>query len=439
MKVWIVLLGLTGPLQAYAIDPKIAALDKDKFTVCTASINSTLEREVFKSRLSSGKNQGAFQFVELTELGTPAGQTRGVVANWFDRACKSGVKCDILMISAHYSSLGYFSDKENENPLRYPLSTAATTKHACEKTCEGILANPAQTFLMVCNALASKKADHRTKPVYIEVLKKDGARRSRAERAAEDRYGELGPTNHEQTRFTFAGVNRIVGFKSTSALAETSSEYLEKYFDRFPDYSQQLQIEATTRLNSGLQSVQKVSSDDVTRSMNQALTASFTNSSVCLSSGNFPEGSEQAEVWRNICALRDESTPVPERLKLIRGLLQSPEIAKYIPDIADFVSSHLSKRPVAYPITIGGPIVPSSPPGQDEFEKLLAEISKLEFARNFVEQQIEKKEDMPTLKLQLLKVAKAFRWMPGEVAATKIHETRLQIENDPDWPREFDL
>ncbi|MBA4177972.1 MAG: hypothetical protein C0505_15660, partial [Leptothrix sp. (in: Bacteria)] len=50
-------------------------------TICTVTINSSDEREVFQRRLPAGD----YRFVELVRRGQP---------DWLADACKQGVRCD---------------------------------------------------------------------------------------------------------------------------------------------------------------------------------------------------------------------------------------------------------------------------------------------------------------------------------------------------------
>ena len=59
-----------------------------KRTVCTITVNSPDEKEMFRQRLPADQ----YQFVELVERGRP---------DWLASACRKGVRCDLLVISGH--------------------------------------------------------------------------------------------------------------------------------------------------------------------------------------------------------------------------------------------------------------------------------------------------------------------------------------------------
>jgi hypothetical protein len=58
-------------------------------TVCTITVNSADEREVFRRNLPADQ----YDFVELVERGRP---------DWLASACRKGVRCDALVISGHF-------------------------------------------------------------------------------------------------------------------------------------------------------------------------------------------------------------------------------------------------------------------------------------------------------------------------------------------------
>ncbi|HEX5863642.1 MAG TPA: hypothetical protein VF014_05185, partial [Casimicrobiaceae bacterium] len=75
----------------------------DKKTVCTITVNSPDEKEMFRRYLPPDK----YQFVELVERGR---------ADWLASACSQGVRCDVLVISGHYDGGNeFFPDRLEAN------------------------------------------------------------------------------------------------------------------------------------------------------------------------------------------------------------------------------------------------------------------------------------------------------------------------------------
>ena len=71
-----------------------------KQTVCTVTVNSPDEREVFRESLPADK----FDFVELVERGRP---------DWLASSCRKGVRCDVLMVSGHFAGTEFYSSRFN--------------------------------------------------------------------------------------------------------------------------------------------------------------------------------------------------------------------------------------------------------------------------------------------------------------------------------------
>src|SRR6266568_7655235 len=71
----------------------------DKSTVCTITVNSPDEKEIFRRYLPEDK----FQFVELVERGRP---------DWLASACQQRIRCDVLVVSGHYDGYNeFYSDR----------------------------------------------------------------------------------------------------------------------------------------------------------------------------------------------------------------------------------------------------------------------------------------------------------------------------------------
>src|SRR2546425_12612373 len=78
----------------------------DKKTVCTITVNSPDEKEIFRRNLS----RDDFQFVELVERGRP---------DWLESACRKGVRCDVLLISGHFDGgTEFYSDRLDAREYR---------------------------------------------------------------------------------------------------------------------------------------------------------------------------------------------------------------------------------------------------------------------------------------------------------------------------------
>ena len=89
-----------------------------KRTVCTITVNSSDEKEMFRQRLPADQ----YEFVELVERGRP---------DWLASACRQGVRCDLLVISGHFDgSTEFYSDQvaaaSSSRSRRWSARPAAT-------------------------------------------------------------------------------------------------------------------------------------------------------------------------------------------------------------------------------------------------------------------------------------------------------------------------
>lgn len=186
------------------------------------TFNSKNEIQVFQNRLAS---QG-FNFVELVPNSKDP--------NWFRNACKSGVQCDVLVVSGHFGGL-FFGEKTS--PI---LKLEDIEKASCQRSCDGILRNPKEVFLMGCNTLAGKKADHRTPQDYLRVLVSDGFPADIAERIVTSRYSNEGFSMAQRSMLAFYGAEKIYGFDGTGPLGAVAAPKLDQYLRSVGNYSSHL-------------------------------------------------------------------------------------------------------------------------------------------------------------------------------------------------------
>src|SRR5207244_9389118 len=96
----------------------------DKKTVCTITVNSSDEKEIFRRSLPSDE----FQFVELVERGRP---------DWLASACRAAVRCDVLVISGHFDGGDeFYSDRVDAREL---LPVDEMKRVSCSVACWGVV------------------------------------------------------------------------------------------------------------------------------------------------------------------------------------------------------------------------------------------------------------------------------------------------------------
>ena len=189
-----------------------------KYQVCSITINSSDEIEIFKEFLPAQD----FDFVEL--LPHTVNEKQDHSTHWFDRACEQNYYCDILVISGHFG--GTFFGQSG-----YSLPTELMEEKSCQNKCHGILSGVKEIFLFGCNTLASKKKDSRTYSEYLQVLLEDGMARETAERVVAARYSPLETPFYARMNFIFSGSHTIYGFDQLSPLGKHIRKPLRAYFN----------------------------------------------------------------------------------------------------------------------------------------------------------------------------------------------------------------
>lgn len=295
-----------------------------KRNVCTATINSSEEKEAFMKHL----NPKDFNFIELTSF-KDKDQPEQNGEDWFRLACEAKVSCDVLIISGHFGGT-FFSDKNQD----LYLSSDLMEKQSCSKTCEGILSNPKEVFLFGCNTLATKDQDHRTPEEYLRVLLNDGIERAQAERIVQARYGAMGSSFKDRMQRIFAGVPLIHGFDSVGPSGKTVKPFLNKYFKDAGDYSDKInKLEAEKLFNLIERGNKKIA--NLNKSFASVLASTAYTYCVGLQAND-----EQAQIKAKICQLYDDSKSVEERLVAVENMLLSNDRMLYMPSIADFFTNN---------------------------------------------------------------------------------------------------
>lgn len=323
------LLSQSGWAQGSKSNGANGSSQNSKYTVCTVTINSDDERTVFQKHLKKKD----FDFVELTgkrfSSATEKKEQEGEdPEDWFDNACKSGVQCDILLVSGHFAG-GFFG----ENGFELPLINLQ--RHSCAEDCPGILKSPKEVFLMGCNTLAEREKDARTPEQYLRVLLDDGIPRSTAERVVEARYGIFSTSFKSSMRRVFAGVPHLYGFSSVGPSGKSVKGFLNNYFKSKKDYGQHLDLIATKELVRELDFMNKNHGIPENFLLKNALRqTAFTQCSGII--GNDPE----AIARKNMCILMDHDVSRENKLKLIANLMQGKDYLQYFFAIQQFFKNN---------------------------------------------------------------------------------------------------
>lgn len=239
MIIWALLL----PVLSWAQTPK---LDPNKNTVCSVSITSNLQVQAFKEHLIKHKEINKYQFVELTKL--PGKDAEG---DWFDRACNSGITCDVLFMTGHFAS-GFFGNNQNDPGV----DSEKLRELSCTKKCENILRSPVEVFLFGCNTLAGKDNDGRSPEEYFQVLTSHGMASSDARSAVSMRYG-MADTYKDQLSATFHGNKMLYGFSAPAPASVRSTPPFKEYLKKIGPYEKHFNREVEKHLKGLVNDVDK--------------------------------------------------------------------------------------------------------------------------------------------------------------------------------------
>ncbi len=242
--------------------------------ICSMTFNSSNERETFK-KIYPGS---------VHEL-VPDDKN----PNWLKDQCKSGIKCDVLLISGHFGGT-FFGEKSSQILALHDLEDLS-----CQHSCDSIL-GAKQVYLMGCNTLADKTPDHRSIDTYLKVLVQDGFPRSIAEDVVASRYANFGLSMAERMSLAFNHSESLYGFSSTGPLGALAAPLLR---------------EAVTR-NASVQE------------LDQALKSAFSGTSFRVV---HPQNEIQSETQRLSCKLRSKDTSTREA-GYEQALTQAP-LSKY--------------------------------------------------------------------------------------------------------------
>ena len=270
-----------------------------KYQVCSITINSSSEIEVFKQFLSPDE----FQFVEL--LPSKVNEEQDHSSHWFNTACEKNYKCDILVVSGHFG--GTFFGESG-----YALPTEILEEKTCQNKCHGILSNVKEIFLFGCNTLASKKKDTRTYQDYLQVLLDDGMARETAERVVASRYSPLETPFYARMNFIFSGSNTIYGFDQLSPLGKHIRNPLKNYFQsinkNFGSYSKYLKTEKHKRPRN----------EDLFKALSHT---TLSQAHISLSS----EDVKQKQFFTNKCLLYDNTKKMTDRMEALKSIFEAKQ------------------------------------------------------------------------------------------------------------------
>jgi hypothetical protein len=187
-------------------------------TVCTVTINSSDERDVFQRHLPPDQ----YRFVELVQRGKP---------DWLASARQRGVSCDALIISGHFDDgTEFYTDRHDDREF---LTMHELQHESCSAAGNGLFSQLKEVYLFGCNTLKSEPR-HVAAAEVTRSLLRSGHSKADADRVAallSERYGQ---SNRDRLRHVFNNVPVLYGFSSKAPLGRTAGPLLERYFQTAP-------------------------------------------------------------------------------------------------------------------------------------------------------------------------------------------------------------
>ncbi len=355
----------------------------DPKTVCTITVNSPDEKEVFKRYLP----RDGYRFVELVERGRP---------DWLASACRQGVRCDALIISGHFDGGDqFYTDRLDAREF---LPVAELERASCSDSCPGMFSQLKEVYLFGCNTLNAEAMRSASAEIARSLVRSghSPADADRLSRVLSERHGE---SNRDRMRHIFKDVPVLYGFSSKAPLGRTAGPLLERYFQSAP----------AGEIGSGRVSPKLVSL--------------FAPSSMTVAAG-LTEADPHAGFRRDVCHFSDDRLSDAQKLAFVHDVLgrDAAETRMFL--------DHLER----YAASLG--------PGQrkaPEAAAVLAEIGRdapareryLDFARD---------ADQPAVRARMLELARSFGWLsPQEERAEFVRMIADQMARGAVGTSEVDL
>ena len=354
-----------------------------KRTVCTITVNSPDEKEMFRQRLPEDK----YEFVELVERGRP---------DWLATACRQHIRCDLLIISGHFDgSTEFYSDQVAASEF---LPVAEMERASCSDSCPGLFSQLKEVYLFGCNTLNTDAVKSTSSEVGRSLVR-DGHSQAGANRIARTLDKRHGESSRDRMRRIFVNVPVIYGFSSVAPLGPTAATLLGRY----------LRSPSTAEVGGGR--------------ADPRLLAHFAAESMVAVSG-LSQSDPHAAYRRDVCQFMDDRPSPAGRLRFVHSLLQRDmaEIRMFLERIeGHFASLTDSERQDPAVSTALGEIARDDA-ARDQF---------LRFAED---------ADQPQIRARMIRLAGALGWLsPPDQRAELVRMIGDLLEKGTFGPAEVDL
>lgn len=258
--------GRYSPLVArdmYRGEYETTPVEPNRKNVCSITVNSSDERDTFRSQLDSKK----YNWVELLPYNSTENSDRFIPRDdfWLKRACKQKIRCDILVVSGHFASTFLGSSG-------FEIRIEDLSKFSCDSGCKDFFSSIKQVYLFGCNTLANKDRDSRTIEQYREILIEDGVSPHQAQRIAARRYTSYDQTIRSEIESIFFNASQIFGFNGPGPTGPSIKSTLVSYL-RTGDFKKtlgargMLEIGGKPQTPSTCEATQSVLRDASTKSL----------------------------------------------------------------------------------------------------------------------------------------------------------------------------
>ena len=288
---------ILGALAASLAAPIVGATEK---TVCTITVNSADEKDAFRRYLPADR----YKFVELVERGRP---------DWLASACRTGVHCDILVISGHYDGGNeFFSEHVEANEF---LPVAELERVSCSDSCPRLFSQLKEVYLFGCNTL-NPEARKTASAEVVRSLVRGGLPLADAERLARSVQAGHGESSRDRMRLVFNDVPAIYGFSGVAPLGPQAAATLSRYF----------QATGTGEVGTGR--------------VNERLLGQFAANGMVVTRG-MTGADPYADVRRDVCQFADDRLSDARKLDFIHELLQRrmPEVRTFLDRIESYAAT----------------------------------------------------------------------------------------------------
>ncbi len=355
----------------------------ERKTVCTITVNSPDEKEMFRRALPRDE----YQFVELVERGRP---------DWLASACRQGIRCDVLLISGHFDDGDeFYSDRLDAREF---LPVDEMERVACSETCPGLFSRLKEVYLFGCNTL-NTLARRSASAEITRSLVRSGHSPADAERLARELSDRHAESNRDRMRSVFKDVPVIYGFSGKAPLGPTAASVLDRYF----------RSGAGGEIGSGRASAK--------------LRSLFAPSSMTVASG-LGDADPQAGFRQDVCHFSDDRLSPAQKVGFLHRLLarDMAEVRMFLDHIERYAASLRERERQSPPVARA----------LDEIARdQTARARYLEFARD---------ADEPSVRSRMIGLARNLGWLtPAEERTEFLRMIRDRIAANAVGSAEVDL